>query len=88
MYEPTKFAWSYLLPYLHPGDLVYFDEAHDCDERRVITENVQKHFELETIGFTHTAIAFKLGRRIAINADDACNKLELPICLFLCLICK
>lgn len=80
VYEPTVFAWRFLCPYLHSGDLVYFDEAYDFDERRVITENVQKHFKLETIGFTHTAIAFKLGGRIAINADDSCNHLEQPIC--------
>jgi hypothetical protein len=78
VYEPTEFAWSYLEPYLHPGDLVYFDEAYDFDERRVITDNVQKHFSLETIGFTHTAIAFKLGQRIAVKAAGTDNETELP----------
>ena len=78
VYESTNFVWGFLYPYLHPGDLVYFDEAYDFDERRVITESVQKHFELETIGFTHTAIAFKLGRRITVDADDFSNNTELP----------
>lgn len=77
VYEPTEFAWSFLLPHLHPGDLVYFDEAYDSDERRVITDNVQKHFALETVGFTHTAIAFKLGLRIAVKAAGIDNDTDL-----------
>ena len=55
-----------------------FDEAYDFDERRVITDNVQKHFALETVGFTHTAIAFKLGQRIAVKAAGIDNDTELP----------
>jgi hypothetical protein len=78
VYEPTEFAWCFLFPHLHPGDLVYFDEAYDFDERRVITDNVQKHFALETVGFTHTAIAFKLGQRIAVKAAGIDNDTEKP----------
>jgi hypothetical protein len=40
LYEPTYFAWKMVLPYIKPGDLLYFDEAAYPDERRVITENV------------------------------------------------
>ena len=50
----------------------------DFKIKYVITESVQKHFELETIGFTHNAIAFKLGRRITVDADDFSNNIELP----------
>jgi len=64
LYEPTIFAWNFLRPYLNVGDLVYFDEAFDLDERRVITDSAQLQFHLEPIGFTHTAIAFKLGEKL------------------------
>ena len=45
----------------NPG---YFDEAFDTDERRVITEDVLSEFNVHVIGFTHSAIAFKLEERI------------------------
>ena len=64
IYEPTLFAWTVLSPGLSPGDLLFFDEGFDQDERRVINENVRLDFELTVIGFTHTAIAFKLGNRL------------------------
>lgn len=64
IYEPTFFAWTVLSPLLSPGDLIYFDEGFDQDERRVINERVRLDFELNVIGITHSAIAFKLGSRI------------------------
>ena len=64
IYEPTLFAWKTLSPYLSSGDLLYFDEGFDEDERRVINENVRLDFELTVVGITHTAIAFKLGQRL------------------------
>lgn len=51
------------------GDLIYFDEAFDLDERQVIKQNVLKEFEVEVVGFTHTAIAFKLRSRVTTNSD-------------------
>lgn len=64
IYEPTLFAWNMLCPYLSSGDLRYFDEGFDQDDRRVINENVHLDLELIVIGFTHTAIAYKMGRRL------------------------
>jgi len=64
IYEPTLFAWTVLSPRLSPGDLLFFDEGFDQDERRVINENVRLDFELTVIGITHTAIAFRLGNRL------------------------
>lgn len=64
IYEPTNFAWVLLKSSLNSGDLIYFDEGYDRDERRVIDENVRKDFEVSVIGMTHTAIAFKLGNRL------------------------
>ena len=65
IYEPTLFAWKTLCPCLSTGDLLYFDEGFDQDERRVINENVRLDFELTVTGITHSAIAFKLGRRLS-----------------------
>jgi hypothetical protein len=64
IYEPTLFAWTMLSPHLSPGDLIFFDEGFDQDERRVINESVRLDFELNVVGITHTAIAFKLGNRL------------------------
>ena len=51
-------------PITSSGDLLYFDEGFDEDERRVINENVRLDFELTVVGITHSAIAFKLGQRL------------------------
>ena len=64
LYEPTAFAWNYLSESLEPGDLIYFDEAFDEDERRVINELVVEDFKVSVIGVTHSAIALELGERI------------------------
>jgi hypothetical protein len=64
IYEPTIFAWNLLSPILSQGDIVYFDEAFDQDERRVVIEGVCMDFDLSVIGFTHSSIAFQLGSRI------------------------
>ena len=66
LYEPTLFAWEYLKKDLRSGDLIYFDESFDSDERLIINQNVRHDFELTVIGFTHSAIAFKLGTRLTI----------------------
>ena len=69
LYEPTHFAWNWLSPEMKEGDLIYFDEAFDLDERQVIKQNVLKEFDVEVVGFTHSAIAFKLGSRVTSNID-------------------
>ena len=63
IFEPTEFAWLWLRDSLTSGDLLYFDEGFDTDERRVIEQYVIKDFNLRLIGITHTAIAFELGDR-------------------------
>lgn len=64
LYEPTFFAWTFLSQSLSAGDLVYFDEGFDQDERRVSNENMRRDFEVRVIGITHLAIAFQLEKRI------------------------
>lgn len=64
IYEPTLAAWSYVAPWLRPGDLLYFDEAMDDDERRVINELVLPSGAVAYVGATATALALVVTRRI------------------------
>jgi hypothetical protein len=52
IYEPTAFAWKVISPHLRPGDLMYFDEAMDHDERRVLDEMILPSVDCEPIGAT------------------------------------
>jgi hypothetical protein len=40
LFEPTEFAWKYMKNHLQIGDFLYFDEAFDEDERRILNEYV------------------------------------------------
>jgi hypothetical protein len=60
VYEPSKVAWDWLLPYLKPGDLLYFDEAFDHDERRLITESVLPAGSFDLIGATDNNLAIEI----------------------------
>jgi hypothetical protein len=61
--EPTKDVMKYLAPALKEGDIVYFDEAFDHGERRVIMECLIPVFDLQVVGTTPLAIAFKVRGR-------------------------
>jgi len=61
LYTATKKAWDVIADYLKPGDIIYFDEAYEFDEGKIIHEILQsKRFELEVIGYTTMAIAFRV----------------------------
>ncbi len=60
LYQPTRHALNIILPHLQPGDILYFDEAGDFDERRALVESydiLQKTTCL--IGYTPMAIALQ-----------------------------
>ncbi len=57
IYEPTVAAWALVQTLLQPGDLLYFDEAMDADERRVIIELVLPSGQFEYVGCTSLALA-------------------------------
>lgn len=40
LYAPSKAAWDWLRPHLRPGDILYFDESFDPDERRLLDDAV------------------------------------------------
>lgn len=56
LYEPTAFAWEAIGTHLRPGDLLYFDEAMDGDERRVLDEMVLPLMGCEPVGATPLAL--------------------------------
>ena len=59
LYEPSKFAWDVLKSKLSSGDILYFDEAFDADERRLIREEILKN-NLKLVGWTPLTLALKV----------------------------
>ena len=57
IYEPTAVAWQAVEPLLKAGDLIYFDEAMDHDERRVLNEMVLPSRRFEYVGCSALALA-------------------------------
>jgi hypothetical protein len=65
IYEPTAFAWEVIAPYLQPGDLMYFDEAMDVDERRVLNEMILPSIGCEPVGTTALGLGLAVTRPAA-----------------------
>jgi hypothetical protein len=57
IYEPSLFAWNSIKEHLKVGDILYFDEAFDNDERHLIKEEILKFCQLELIGATPVSLA-------------------------------
>ena len=65
LYGPSRSVWDVLHSKLKEGDVLYFDEAFDTDERRLINEEIiNKNFAV--IGYTPYALALKVKR----DSDD------------------
>jgi hypothetical protein len=62
IFEPSRDAWEYLERYLKPGDIIYFDEAFDQDERKLLNEYVLKTMQFILVGHTTTALAIRVVR--------------------------
>lgn len=60
LYEPTLFALKYVFSEIIEGDIVYFDEAFDSDERVIIENYFLGVFEFEVIGASPFGLAFKI----------------------------
>jgi hypothetical protein len=60
LYEPTLFSLKYVFPEIKQGDIVYFDEAFDSDERVIIENYFIDKFEFEVIGASPFGLAFKI----------------------------
>lgn len=64
IYEPTAFAWEVLGPLLQAGDLIYFDEAMDVDERRVLNEMVLPSIGCAPVGTTALGLGLEVTRPV------------------------
>ncbi len=61
LYDASKIAWDEIAKSLKSGDVVYFDEAYEYDEARLISEILNSQFfELGVLGYTSMGIAFYL----------------------------
>jgi hypothetical protein len=60
LYEPTLFALKHVIPNMKIGDIVYFDEAFDSEERVIVENYFLDEFEFEVIGASAFGLAFKI----------------------------
>ena len=60
LYEPTTSAIGVLKSYLDSGDLLWFDEAFDADERRVLDEGSFSLNDVRAIGCTALGLGLQV----------------------------
>lgn len=60
IFEPSLVAWEYIRDSLRPGDLLYFDESFDADERRLLNEHILPSGKFECIGVTTTGMGLQV----------------------------
>jgi hypothetical protein len=57
LFEPTRFVYEKIRPLLSIGDLIYFDEARDKDEREILQDFLVKDFDVRPISASYSNIA-------------------------------
>jgi hypothetical protein len=57
LFEPSVVAWEALQAHVRPGDVLYFDEAYDRDERHLIQHHVLPQVRCGLVGCTPVALA-------------------------------
>lgn len=60
LYSASKAAWDIVSKFLKVGDIIYFDEAYEEDEARLIHEIFESRLTLEILGYTTMGIAYKV----------------------------
>lgn len=60
LFEPSLIAWEFIKGALKPGDILYFDEAYDVDERRLINEYILPERDFIPIGMTPAGLAIQV----------------------------
>lgn len=58
--EPSEFALGKIVNRLSIGDMIYFDEAYDDDERHVIERLLESARQVEVFGSTSTALLLRV----------------------------
>ena len=60
IYEPSLVAWEKLKSYLKVGDILYFDEAFDADERKLLDESVLTFGDFKFVSANWISLAIKI----------------------------
>jgi hypothetical protein len=60
IYEPSAVAWRHFSGALKTGDLLYFDEAFDDDERRLLDEELLPAGTFTCVGCTPLGLALRV----------------------------
>ena len=60
LYSATKAAWDVISKFIKAGDIIYFDEAYEADEAKMINEIMESNLKLEILGYTTMGIAYKV----------------------------
>lgn len=60
LFEPTLFVYEKLKSRIKTGDIIYFDEARDAQERRVLENYVMRDFVLQPLAVSYSNIAFRI----------------------------
>lgn len=59
LYEPTFFVFTAIKEYLNHGDLIYFDEANNDDEYRIIKESFENSQDFKLVGASFSCLLFR-----------------------------
>jgi hypothetical protein len=57
LFEPSLVCWDAIKDHLRTGDVLYFDEAFDQDERLLLVDHVLIHSNYSLIGYSTIALA-------------------------------
>ena len=60
IYEPSLVAWQKLKPMLKIGDILYFDEAFDLDERSLLENHILPSGEFEFVSANWISLALEV----------------------------
>ena len=60
LYDPTLFVWVKFKDEWKSKDIIYFDEAFDGDERKVLIEEVLPKLKVKLLGCTPYALALQI----------------------------
>ena len=59
IYEPSLICWERIKRHLLPGDILYFDEAFDKDERQLLTSSIFPHGDFEFVSANWISLALR-----------------------------
>jgi hypothetical protein len=60
LYDPTLFVYNKFKDKLKSKDIIYFDEAFDGDERKILIEELLPKLKVKLLGYTPYALALQI----------------------------